>query len=281
MKIRWWLAAVEAMASTASMIRCSAVSVPIVMSVPTMSLSIEPTSPAIIRSGWVSATWRSSRPSATSSSSSSCHSWRRVSAPVRDPSPPTTASRSIPLRTRLRAAARRPSRSRNSWQRAVPITVPPRCMMPETSSHSSATMSSPPLTAPCHPSRTAKTSAPAASAERTTARIAGFMPGASPPLVRTPMRTGPGVSSTVGILRQATYERDPVYGPPGGQAPVGATVTECCPLCPVIPSRWPLSSSVAGCSSGPSPCGSSRSRRTRAATTPPRTPTADRRGATR
>jgi len=37
------------MASTASIIRCSAVSVPIVMSVPQKSLSIEPTMPAMFR----------------------------------------------------------------------------------------------------------------------------------------------------------------------------------------------------------------------------------------
>ena len=43
--VRWWLAAVETRASTASTTRCSAVSAPIVMSVPAMSLSIDPTRP--------------------------------------------------------------------------------------------------------------------------------------------------------------------------------------------------------------------------------------------
>ena len=45
------LAAVLVSASIASMIRCRAESAPMVMSVPTMSLSMEPTSPAIINAG--------------------------------------------------------------------------------------------------------------------------------------------------------------------------------------------------------------------------------------
>lgn len=45
----WWLAAVVLMASTASIILCRAVSVPIVMSVPQKSLSIEPTIPTIFK----------------------------------------------------------------------------------------------------------------------------------------------------------------------------------------------------------------------------------------
>ena len=47
--VRWWLAAVEAIASIASVMRCSAVSAPIVMSVPAMSLSIEPTRPTMLK----------------------------------------------------------------------------------------------------------------------------------------------------------------------------------------------------------------------------------------
>jgi hypothetical protein len=66
--VRWWLAAVEAMASTASVMRWSAVSVPIVMSVPNMSLSIEPTRPTMLRGGFSSAVALSRRPEATSSS---------------------------------------------------------------------------------------------------------------------------------------------------------------------------------------------------------------------
>ena len=47
--VRWWEYAVEAIASIASVMRCKAESVPIVMSVPQKSLSIEPTMPAICR----------------------------------------------------------------------------------------------------------------------------------------------------------------------------------------------------------------------------------------
>jgi len=49
MNVRWWEYAVEAIASIASVMRCKAESVPIVMSVPQKSLSIEPTMPAICR----------------------------------------------------------------------------------------------------------------------------------------------------------------------------------------------------------------------------------------
>ncbi len=45
MKVRWWLAAVLVMASTASVMRCRALSAPMVISVPEKSLSIEPTMP--------------------------------------------------------------------------------------------------------------------------------------------------------------------------------------------------------------------------------------------
>ena len=49
MKVRWWESAVGLMASTASMMRCRAESVPIVMSVPQKSLSIDPTMPTMLR----------------------------------------------------------------------------------------------------------------------------------------------------------------------------------------------------------------------------------------
>jgi hypothetical protein len=44
-KLRWWLAAVLEMASVASMMRCNAVSAPVVMSEPNISLSMEPMMP--------------------------------------------------------------------------------------------------------------------------------------------------------------------------------------------------------------------------------------------
>ena len=72
--VRWWLAAVEAIASTASVIRWSAVSAPIVMSVPDMSLSMEPTRPTMLNAVAFAAVAPSMRPSATSSSTSERHS---------------------------------------------------------------------------------------------------------------------------------------------------------------------------------------------------------------
>lgn len=53
------------------------------------------------------------------------HSDLKTSAPVREPSPPHTASASIPSLIRLYAAIRRPSGVRNACERAVPMSVPP------------------------------------------------------------------------------------------------------------------------------------------------------------
>lgn len=64
-------------------------------------------------------------PDLTRSCSKPDHSARKVSAPVKLPSPPITHRFVIPFLTRLRAAFRRPSRVRKSWHRALPITVPP------------------------------------------------------------------------------------------------------------------------------------------------------------
>ena len=106
-----------------------------VMSVPTMSLSIEPASPAIWRTGWRSASSGPTSPLFTNSASSSPHSRRSWRVPVREPSPPITINRSMPEVTRFLTAVLRPSRSRNSRQRAVPMTVPPLFRIPETSFH--------------------------------------------------------------------------------------------------------------------------------------------------
>lgn len=54
-KAREWLDAVELIASTASQIRCSAVDAPMVMSVVAMSLSMDPTSPTMLRCACASA----------------------------------------------------------------------------------------------------------------------------------------------------------------------------------------------------------------------------------
>lgn len=68
---------------------------------------------------------KANSPFCASSSSSPLHSSRKRLAPVKLPSPPITQRLVIPLRTRLRAACRRPSRVRKGLQRALPMTVPP------------------------------------------------------------------------------------------------------------------------------------------------------------
>ncbi len=57
------------------------------------------------------------------------HSDLKTSAPVREPSPPQTASASMPSLIRLYAALRRPSGVRNACERAVPMRVPPYSRM--------------------------------------------------------------------------------------------------------------------------------------------------------
>jgi len=115
------------------------------------------------------------------------HSVRNMEAPVRLPSPPIIINPSIPWFTRFFAAFRRPSLVLNSWQRAVPIIVPPRCKIPPTDSQVISLIISPPSTIPWYPSLIPYTSIPRSRATRTTDLIAAFMPGASPPLVRIPI----------------------------------------------------------------------------------------------
>ena len=74
----------------------------------------------------------------------------------------------------------------NSAHRALPSIVPPRCRILPTSRGPSGMKSC--LINPAKPCRTPKTSAPWKRARRVTARIAAFMPGASPPLVRSAIR---------------------------------------------------------------------------------------------
>ena len=151
-KVRWWLEPVLRSASIASTIRCRAVSAPIVMSVPDMSLSIEPTRPTSLRKGCRAATSGEISPEVTSSASSPAHSCRNRLAPVRLPSPPMTTSASMPRSTMFFAAVRRPSWVRNCCDRAVPMAVPPRCRMPSTSPGVIFWIRSPPLTRPWYPS---------------------------------------------------------------------------------------------------------------------------------
>ena len=146
--VRWWLAAVEAIASIASVIRCRAVSAPIVMSVPAMSLSIVPARPTMLKGCACAAVAPSTAPEAASSATSSGHSRLSRSAPVRLPSPPITTRLSMPALRKFSAASRRPSRVRKRSERAVPMTVPPMWRMPPTEDQVIATMRSPPATAP-------------------------------------------------------------------------------------------------------------------------------------
>src|SRR5829696_7883232 len=62
-------------------------------------------------------------PRATSPRSRSGHSWRKMLAPVRLPSPPITTRRSIAWRSRLWAAWSRPAWVQKAALRAVPIAA--------------------------------------------------------------------------------------------------------------------------------------------------------------
>lgn len=90
MNVRWCEYAVLTMASMASIMRCKAESVPMVMSVPQKSLSIEPTMPAMWRSPNFLRWSALMRCVSSSSSSKLLHSCRNRLAPVNDPSPPIT-----------------------------------------------------------------------------------------------------------------------------------------------------------------------------------------------
>src|ERR1039458_3654350 len=96
-----------------------------------------------------------------------------------------TTRQSMPRALRTPSACSRPTAVLNASQRALPRIVPPCWMMPPTSRGPSGE-SSPPRS-PAKPCRTPQTLHPSAIPARTTARIAAFMPGASPPLVRTAM----------------------------------------------------------------------------------------------
>ena len=79
-----------------------------------------------------------------------------------------------------------PSGVWNSGQRAVFSTVPPKLIIPETERWSSNFISS--LINPQYPRDTPITSNLLFIAQRTTALIAAFIPGASPPVVKTAIR---------------------------------------------------------------------------------------------
>src|SRR5439155_1702669 len=124
---------------------------------------------------------------------SSCVNRRTSSARRKTrPGSPRSATTTMLLRLprcqlwRTSAARARPSLVRNSWLREVPAIVPPRCRMLATPARVSGWSS--PASRPAYPRRMPITSSFRPRAWRTTARIAAFIPGASPPLVRTPIR---------------------------------------------------------------------------------------------
>src|SRR3954471_5413506 len=110
--------------------------------------------------------------------------------PVCEPLPPMTTSASIPFLLRLERAFERPSGCVNFGERALPSMVPPCCTMPPTSRAASGRRGAGtrPRLAPAEPLCTPNPPPPLASAPRVTARTAAFIPGASPPLVRTASR---------------------------------------------------------------------------------------------
>ena len=78
-----------------------------------------------------------------------------------------------------------PSFVANSLLRAVYKIVPPKSIMSETLLKFIQIMSE--VNNPLKPRRTPKISKPLSTPTRTTALIAAFIPGASPPLVKTPI----------------------------------------------------------------------------------------------
>ena len=107
------------------------------------------------------------------------------SAPRKVPSPPMATMASRPSILQVVTAFCRPSSDMKSSLRAVKRIVPPRERMCPTLVGVSRVKSA--LIKPCQPLRMPMHSMPQAAAVRTTARMAGFMPGASPPLVNTPI----------------------------------------------------------------------------------------------
>src|SRR3989475_5010992 len=96
---------------------------------------------------------------------------------------------SMPWRRSTRITVATPSFIFKGFVREVPRIVPPSGRMPRTSAGRSSSMT--PLSRqPAQPFWTPLTEWPSWNARRATARIAAFSPGASPPPVRTPMRTG-------------------------------------------------------------------------------------------
>ena len=109
----------------------------------------------------------------------------RARAPMKEPSPPMMTRPSIPSSLQTPTACICPSSVLNSLQRAVSSMVPPRCSTFETERMFISDIS--PLINPLYPLRIPMTCIFFLIAVLTTARTAAFIPGASPPLVKTPM----------------------------------------------------------------------------------------------
>ena len=151
--------------------------------------------------GWRSAADLVIPPCATSSASSSGHSCRNRSAPVRLPSPPITTSASMPRLDQVRRPPPAPSRVRNS-------------LRPGGADHGAAPVQDPADVAAVHRSDQVAAvdhalvalvdgvdvDATVQARSATTARTAAFMPWASPPLVSTPILVG---VERVSTIRQA------------------------------------------------------------------------------
>ena len=211
-----------------SEIRSNAVDEPIVKSVQVKSLSMEATRPAMCKCWNLVACSFVIRSCFNSDSTKDGHSLRKISAPVKLPSPPQTTNESMPLLMRLKAPCSRPSWLINSLHRADPISVPPWFSQPRTSSQPTLIMywswnlESPPprspkrkksphpydnafcpkfassaarmswlrlpFSRPAKPSRMTNASSPLYKAILITAHIAEFMPEQSPPDVRIASR---------------------------------------------------------------------------------------------
>src|SRR5438477_9293621 len=115
-----------------------------------------------------------------------------AAATDRESSPPMATRPSTPLpRSRLMTCSTPPS-SLRGLVRDVPRMVPPSGRMPRTDAGVRSSMSPAPST-PAQPFLMPVTWNPCWNARRATPRMAALSPGASPPPVRTPIRTTPSV----------------------------------------------------------------------------------------
>ena len=162
---RLWLSAVVWMRSMASVAMATAVSKPMDWSVPQTSLSIV----------FGMATMRTPA-SAT------------LLAACSVPSPPMQMSASIRSDSSVDSTASRPPSDACGWYRAVPSSVPPTASWLRMCWRVSGRLN--PSTTPRHPFRNPMIVWPYSPSPRlTTARIAAFRPGTSPPPVSSPTRT--------------------------------------------------------------------------------------------